>query len=449
MAIKDRETVKYWLWLSLICSPGSTYGEILLDYFDGDICKVYNAGQEEYSAVNGLNQRIINSLCDKSLDETDSIINYCRENGVAIIYPGHSAYPKRLCRIHNKPLVLYFKGVLPDMDDNVCIAAVGTRRMTEYGERTAYTMSYDLARGGAVIVSGMAGGIDGMCHRGCLDAGGYTVAVLGCGIDRAYPAENARLMREIMGQGAVVTEYKPFTPPYGKNFPIRNRIISGMSQAALVIEADNRSGALITAKDALLQGRDLFAMPGKIGEANSTGTNQLIKDGARIVTNAADILSEYAELYPHRINMGNLPFIRSKRVASPIKSSIASTPDSRFYLDYDMYAARRNNIAKSAVHEADKKTNAAKNKSHSDNKKVLDSKAPDNSAEEKAAQDFSPENLDPTERRLYDMMPSGEAVTPDSLTRGGMSVNEIMSTLTMLELKNAVRALPGGMFIKA
>lgn len=451
--------VLYWLWLSLICTPGSSFGETLLNAFDGDARRVYNAEPGEYADIEGITPKLLELLSIKALDEADGILRWCTSNGVAVIYPGHPAYSRRLFRIRNKPLVLYFKGTLPDMDDNVCVATVGTRRMTEYGNRSAYTVSYDLARCGAVIVSGMASGIDSACHRGCLDAGGSTVAVLGCGIDRVYPAENEALMREITRHGAVVTEYRPFTPPNGKNFPIRNRIISGLSQATLVIEADVGSGALITAREALLQGRDVFAMPGKVGEANSSGTNQLIKDGARIVTNALDILSEYSELYSHRIRLENLPFIRSKRFKGPfLKKNKAPEPDRRFYIDYDAYASsrkraekrgagRKTEIAASSSLGAPNASVGAPGASHART-------SGESVAQKSEAQASAPERREPPadisgiELEVYNLLSESEGMTPDVIAERGLPINEVLAALTMLELKGAARALPGGLFVR-
>ena len=167
-------------------------------------------------------------------------------------------------------------------------------------------------------------GVDGMAHRGALDAGGYTVAVLGNGIDRAYPSEHIGLMNEITGNGIVLTEFRPFTAPAGHNFPLRNRIISGLSQGTVVIEAPVSSGALITAKYAEEQGRDVFALPGKVGEYNSSGTNRLIRDGAKIITRAADILLEYQPLYGNKINLNNIPSIKAQAVRSPVSLKAAS-----------------------------------------------------------------------------------------------------------------------------
>ena len=198
--------------------------------------------------------------------------------------------------------------------------------MTAYGKRMTYEIAYDLARAGAIVVSGLALGIDAVAHRGCLDAGGFTIAVLGCGIDVTYPKENFELLEEIERKGLVITEYAPGTRPFGGNFPIRNRIISGLSLGTAVIEADGNSGALYTAEYAKKQGRDLFALPGMVGEQNSEGTNHLIQEGALTITDARDILCEYELLYPTKLHTCDIRAYRPKiRLDTPQPSPIRKT----------------------------------------------------------------------------------------------------------------------------
>ncbi|MCL2099050.1 MAG: DNA-processing protein DprA [Oscillospiraceae bacterium] len=304
----------YCIWLSLACGAGSPVPQKLLSAF-GDAAKIYEAGEEEFNASENLDidENIMSGLLDKNLDESEKILEFCDKNNVSILNCGSGLYPKRLRNIRAFPAVLYYRGRLPDIDDNLCIAMVGTRRMTEYGKNAAYELAGELALCGAVIVSGMAGGIDTVSHKGCIAAGGFTIAVFGCGIDRVYPPENKELMNKIIETGLIITEYAPGTEPKGVNFPIRNRIISGLSQAVLVVEADNRSGALITAKTALFQGRGLYAVPGNINSKNSRGSNNLLKNRAGIVTDAYDILSEYEHLYSHRINIENSRYYKGKK----------------------------------------------------------------------------------------------------------------------------------------
>ena len=211
-------------------------------------------------------------------------------------------YPARLRNIFEPPCVLYVKGTLPAFDEEVAVAMVGTRACTPYGTSCAEKLAYGLARQGALVVSGAARGIDSAAHRGALRAGGVTVAVLGNGLDVVYPEENASLYRDIAAAGALLSEYPPGTAAEGWHFPIRNRIISGLCLATVVVEAPlERSGALITANTALEQGRDVFAVPGPIDAPMSRGCNRLIADGAGLVSEGWDVLREYESRYPHKI----------------------------------------------------------------------------------------------------------------------------------------------------
>lgn len=200
-------------------------------------------------------------------------------------------YPKNLRNIYNPPKQLYVNGTLSD-DDAMAVALVGSRRATIYGRETCERLAYELALRGVTIVSGMARGIDSAAHRGALKAKGRTIAVMGAGHGHIYPAENKKLYEEIAATGAVVSEYENDMAPLPYNFPQRNRIISGLSIGVVVVEAAKNSGALITADFAAEQGRDVFAVPGKISEATSSGTNDLIKDGAKLVQTADDIIEE-------------------------------------------------------------------------------------------------------------------------------------------------------------
>lgn len=211
------------------------------------------------------------------------------KKGIRIVPIDDQEYPEFLRYIHDPPLVLYVKGKIPS---GLCMAVVGSRKASGYGTDTAFRLSSDLAKEGIIVVSGMARGIDTAAHTGALHAEGQTIAVLGCGPDIAYPPENRGLMERIANHGAVISEYPPGVVPQTYHFPVRNRIISGISMGVLVVEASHKSGSLITAQAALDQGRDVFAVPGNINHYNSMGTNKLIKEGAKLVLNAEDILEE-------------------------------------------------------------------------------------------------------------------------------------------------------------
>ncbi|MCL1792696.1 MAG: DNA-processing protein DprA [Oscillospiraceae bacterium] len=303
----------YYIWLSEACGAGSALPQKLLGIFK-NAENIYLAKKDEFKEKCDfeMDEGIFEKLCAKELGNAEKALEFCAKNNVSVLNCDDALYPGRLRGIRAFPAVLYYRGRLPDIDDNLCVAMVGTRKMTEYGKSAAYELAKELASCGAIIISGMAEGIDTASHRGCLAAGGFTVAVFGCGIDKPYPPENRELMGKIVENGLIMTEYPPKTEPKGFHFPMRNRIISGLSQAVLVVEADNKSGALITAKTALFQGRELYAVPGNINAPNSRGANNLLKEQAGIVTEAYDILSEYEHLYSHRIDIEKTKYYNNK-----------------------------------------------------------------------------------------------------------------------------------------
>lgn len=215
---------------------------------------------------------------------------FCRHNGVRILAYTDADYPQSLQNLSDKPLVLYVNGELPQA--NYALAIVGSRRCSEYGVRAAGYFAKAMTREGIPIISGGAKGIDTAAHEACLQAGGVTVAVLGCGLDIVYPPENAKLFARIAEQGALVTEYPPGVPPAAANFPARNRIIVGLSQAVLVAEAGKRSGAVITANIAADEGREVYCVPGNIFDGSSIGCHELIRTGAKLVDMPQDILDD-------------------------------------------------------------------------------------------------------------------------------------------------------------
>lgn len=251
--------------------------------------------------------------------------------GVSIVTSSDPGYPERLHSIDHPPPVLYIKGaILPS--DGFSLAIVGSRRGSRYGRRAARFLADEAAGVGFTIVSGMARGIDSEAHLAALESGGRTIAVLGCGVDVVYPPENAKLAREIAGNGALVSERSLGTRPFGQNFPARNRIISGLALGVVVVEAGERSGALITAKFAADQGREVFAVPGDIRSPLSRGTHHLIKEGARLVEGIGDILEELGIEPSHLGRSGGRegnPHLsaREKRVLEALGFSPASADD--------------------------------------------------------------------------------------------------------------------------
>lgn len=295
----------YWIWLSLACSPsGSTFGKLIKEFNDAK--DIYEADARRVSSVIGFRNSDRSRLADKNLDKAEEIYTFCKKHKVGLLPYCDERYPELLRQIDNPPVLLYYRGILPDFGKSFNVSAVGTRSLSDYGRRNAFRIGYDLASAGATVVSGMAIGIDGVAMAGALAAGGVTVAVIGSGIDVCYPAQHLKLAREIVKRGCVITEFAPGTQPNKLNFPKRNRIISGLSRATIVFEGAERSGALITARYAKEQGRAVYALPGNVGSKNSQLSNLLIKNGAKICTSAEDVLNDYKDAYRGVINTFNL-----------------------------------------------------------------------------------------------------------------------------------------------
>ncbi len=292
--------LKYWLWLTEL--PGLTNQTrlALLRHFPTPE-DVYYADPEEVLLTEGITREQAKLLEDKDCSGADRILADCQRLDLDLLTIQDAGYPNRLRNIYDPPCLLYVRGRLPAFDDEASIAVVGTRDCTPYGVSCAEKLGYGLAAGGAVVVSGLARGVDSAAVRGALRAGGTVTAVLGNGLDVVYPPENQYLYEDVAAAGALISEYPPGTPPEAKHFPVRNRIMSGLCLGTLVVEAPARSGALITAGTALEQGRDVFAVPGPIDAPASVGCNRLIRDGAGLVSDAWDILGEYEPRFPDKL----------------------------------------------------------------------------------------------------------------------------------------------------
>ena len=291
----------YWIWLSLSCTIDTGTFSKLIKQFD-DAKAIYDASEHEIAECIGYKTSDRSSLANKSLERAEEIYEFCTKFKVGILKYSDIEYPEALRKISTPPVLLYYRGKLPDFNSGLYVGVVGTRELSEYGRKNAFNISYDLATAGVTVVSGMALGIDGVALAGALAAEKPTVAVLGSGIDVCYPAQHLTLAREIVRGGCVLTEYPPKTKPNKYNFPKRNRIISGLCSATLVIEGRERSGALITARYAEEQGRTVFALPGNVGADHSELTNLLLKKNAKPATRAEDILDFFEKDYKSSIN---------------------------------------------------------------------------------------------------------------------------------------------------
>ena len=283
-----------WIALNLIEPLGYVRIQNLLKRFK-EPKKVFSASLSELLAVPGINKGIAGKIKSFSSPSLEKELKLIDELGISVITLEDKDYPSNLKLIYDPPPVLYVRGNL-EKKDRLAIAIVGTRRCSYYGRKTADSLSYELTNRGFTVVSGMARGIDTVSHKAALKAGGRTIAVLGSGLMRIYPRENEGLAAKIGKTGAVISEFPLLTAPERRNFPQRNRVISGLSLGVVVIEAPNRSGALITADFALEQGREIFALPGNVDQSTSSGALRLIKQGAKLVTGADDVIEELGAL---------------------------------------------------------------------------------------------------------------------------------------------------------
>ncbi len=279
---------RFWVGFNLVKGIGAARLRALLDYF-GDIQIAWQAPLDALQA-SGLSSRLAEAILSTRRSQSlDQVWERILAQGITVLTWEDEDYPRLLKEIDQPPPVLYIRGeILPE--DEWAVAVVGTRRVTGYGRQVAVDIGAALVRNGLTVVSGLARGVDAAAHKSALDAGGRTLAVLGSGVDRIYPPEHRRMAEQIITQGAIVSDYPPGTPPEAANFPPRNRIISGLARALIVVEAGRRSGALITATFAAEQGREVFAVPGNITAPQSKGTNYLVQQGARPLLEVQDVL---------------------------------------------------------------------------------------------------------------------------------------------------------------
>lgn len=437
--------IEKWIWLAQKCGAGNSEVLALVEKFES-VDHIYESDLDDYIS-RGVSERLAEDLCDKALDEANSIIRTCESIGAGVLCYGDKRYPSSLRTLKDPPVVLYYLGELPDFNGRLCISVVGTRTMSEYGMRAAYKIAYEVASAGAIVVSGMALGIDGVASAAAIAAKGKTVVVLGCGIDVVYPKEHLKLKERIRQNGAIITEYPPMTQPRGMHFPVRNRIISAISQGTVVVDADMSSGAMITAKNAILQGKDIYAVPCNIDSRNSSGTNSLIRDGAQAVLCGADIIKNYVYMYRDKLDVKKMndsvlnsefdsQVLWSMGVGARGYASKTSADELTSYKPYKKPRATRS--AKSATVEKIPEQQAHKPETEESKREMG---AGDNSAKVL-------ETLTEKQRKVFDEMPLDRAVTVDYLTKTGFKLGEVMSALTILEVKGLVSSLPGALYIR-
>lgn len=290
MGIGDSSLI-YWIWLSELKGIGPVTAKILLNRFKTPE-NIYRAQGDELNSISGIGEATADLiLSSKSLEIAENILDKCEKLNIKILKYNDDLYKQEIRNIKDAPVLLYYRGNL--IENSLGVGIVGARRCTEYGKRVTVEAAEFLASMSIPVISGMAKGIDGYSHTACLKAGGYTVAVLGCGLDICYPKEHYTLMEKIIESGAVVSEYPPGTRPDSKNFPRRNRLISAWCKKLLAVEAAEKSGSLITAAFAREQNREVFAVPSSIYSREGRGTNKLIEQGAKIYLEPGQLLEGF------------------------------------------------------------------------------------------------------------------------------------------------------------
>ena len=409
----------HWIWLAHRPGLNDRAKLELLQHFR-DPEDIFFADDGAFDAI-GLSQEGKAALRDKNLASAEEILEACSREKLHILTCQDAAYPARLKNIADPPIILYYKGRLPDLDGSPVIGVVGTRKASAYGLTTAKRMGYQIARCGGIVVSGMAYGIDGMAMAGALTAGAPAVGVLGCGADIVYPPSNRGLFRDTEEYGCILSEFAPGTPPAKWTFPKRNRIISGLSCGVLVVEAPEKSGALITARLAAEQGRDVFAVPGNIDQPSFVGSNRLLRDGAIMVSSGWDVVSEYEALFPDKIPKADAPM---HQTAYPDEVKKAAAEGEKPLLK----VAQKPRLPRKSENL----------------KKELDQKGIDK-APSAPYSDVGPilAKLSAEEQSIVTALSGGERLVDDVIAETGLSTGKLLSSLTMLELKGIIKRLPG------
>ena len=439
----------FWIWLAEQLGAANRDFPKLISLYENPY-EIFHAEPSELERIRGLSRRTVEMLSDKSLEKATRVLDACEQLGIGVLPYSHEKYPYALRDIADPPIVLYYRGRLPDFGKMLSIAMVGTRKLSEYGLHTAYRLSYELASVGVTVVSGMAEGIDGVCNAGALAAKGFTVAVLGNGVNTAYPRFHSPLLRQIEKHGLVLSEYPPGARPLKPHFPLRNRIISGLAQGTVVVEAGVSSGALITARSAILQGRDVFSVPANVGSVGAEGTNALLQDGANFAAKTADILAPYEYIYANQIHTERLP-----------KAEQSSKADLRYLASLGVIelVKRSENVGSTAADKAAEESTPQNvfetpiepvkrtRKRRERTEEPTEERTVSKSAETQTP-DAILESLTETQRAVLRAMPDDRAVTADALSAIGYHYGEIIAALTMLEILGLVQKLPGALYSK-
>lgn len=379
--------IRYILWFQIVMGYANPRAIKALEYFE-NAENIFNASEKERIDSKIFTKKEIERLNSVAISDALKIMADCRENGIKIIGFGDENYPYCLSVLEDAPLVIYVKGILPDFDNCPSICVVGPRKVSDYGKKAAYSLSYRLAASGFTVISGGAIGTDTYAHAGALKADGKTVLCMGCGILSDYLPENKKLRETVTQNGCLISEFPPRMDANRYTFPVRNRIMSALSVGTVVVEAPKKSGALITARHANEQGKDVFVVPGAPNNREYEGSNALLRDGAKPLLDVSDIFGEYIIRFPDKINV-------DKAFENPV---------------------------------------------------ILPSKNKTKEKIEKIQKNL-PETLSNQAKIVYNNL-NNQFFFPEEINIPDLSSGELLSVLTELEMEFLIKALPGGKFEK-
>ncbi len=402
--------LEHWLWLAHRPGISDHTKLMLLQQFETPEA-VFAAS--DYPLARDLSPEGREALEDKNLTPSREIVSQCEREKIRILTWSEPEYPNRLKNIYDPPLILYYKGALPKFDSLPAIAIVGTRKASAYGISAAQRIGAQIGRCGGLVVSGLAMGVDAAAMNGALSVGCPVVGVLGCGVDVVYPRANRSLFESVEQYGCILSEFMPGAEPVKWRFPRRNRIISGLSCGVVVVEAPTKSGALITARCALDQGRDVFVVPGNIDLPTFAGSNQLLREGAGPISSGWDVMSEYQSLYPDKIRRDDrpLPEVR-KELSAPAERKVAQKP----------CIPRK----KPGVEGPEEKKDIDNGRAapYIDRKRELP-------------------KLSDSEQAIVNCLQGGQRLVDDVIAETDLPAGQVLCALTMLELKKIIVRHPG------
>ena len=393
----------YWIWFAELKGISLFAKRQLLETFQ-DPEELYRTEEKN------LPEELAEALGQKDLTEANRIWQQCREKNICLLTYWDAAYPERLRNIEDPPMVLYYKGVLPNWQAQPVIGVVGTRKASPYGMQTAHLLSAQIAACGGLVVSGVATGIDAISMEGALDAGKPTVGVLGGGVDVVYPTKNRELYRRTEETGCLISQYPPGHRPYPWNFLERNRIISGISDGLLVVEAPEKSGALNTARHAVCQGRDLFVVPGNLGVDTCAGSNLLLQEGAYAALSGWDVVKHYVPLYPGAVE--NRPVTLQKPLPQVAQRPVMPEKGEK----------KKADTSQNAIDNSGKSTYSVINK--------------------------RPSNLSDQENGVYALLSDTPQLIDSILDASDLPSGTVQSILTRLAIKGLVTQYPDGRICK-